>query len=108
MGIVDFDVLDAVEEFLDACEAAGVRGSAGIESRVFIPEFADREINSPGEPGVYYHMGIGFTGGALTPRPRPFSASCASSRPSATVPWSRASMPTWRPSPSTTTPTCCR
>ena len=67
LGIVDFDVLDAVEEFLDACEAAGVRGSAGIESRVFIPEFADREINSPGEPGVYYHMGIGFTGGALTP-----------------------------------------
>ena len=67
LGIVDFDVLDAVEEFLDACDAAGVRGSAGIESRVFIPEFADREINSPGEPGVYYHMGIGFTGGAITP-----------------------------------------
>jgi hypothetical protein len=67
LGIVDFDVLDAVEEFLDACEAAGVRGSAGIESRVFIPEFSEREINSPGEPGVYYHMGIGFTGGAVTP-----------------------------------------
>ncbi len=67
LGIVDFDVLDAVEEFLDACDAAGVRGSAGIESRVFIPEFADREINSPGEPGVYYHMGIGFMGGAITP-----------------------------------------
>src|SRR5215204_2285991 len=67
LGIVDFDVLDAVEEFLDACDAAGVRGSAGIESRVFIPEFADREINSPGEPGVCYHMGIGFTGSALTP-----------------------------------------
>jgi len=60
-GIVDFDVLDAVEEFLDACEIVGVRGSAGIETRVFIPEFATREINSPGEPGVYYHMGIGFT-----------------------------------------------
>lgn len=62
-GIVDFDVLDAVEEFLDAGEIAGVRGSAGIETRVFIPEFATREINSPGEPGVYYHMGIGFTSG---------------------------------------------
>jgi hypothetical protein len=62
-GIVDFDVLDAVEEFLDACEIAGVRGSAGIETRVFIPQFAAREINSPGEPGVYYHMGIGFTSG---------------------------------------------
>jgi hypothetical protein len=61
IGIVDFDVLDGVEEFLLACDAAGVRGSAGIETRVFIPEFATREINSPGEPGVYYHMGIGFT-----------------------------------------------
>ncbi len=61
MGIVDFDVLDGVDEFLDACEALGVRGSAGIETRVFIPEFATREINSPGEPGVCYHMGIGFT-----------------------------------------------
>ena len=63
IGIVDFDVLDGVEEFLGACEVAGVRGSAGVETRVFIPEFATREINSPGEPGVYYHMGIGFTTG---------------------------------------------
>jgi hypothetical protein len=29
----------------------------------FIPQFATREINSPGEPGVYYHLGIGFTSG---------------------------------------------
>jgi hypothetical protein len=64
LGIVDFDVLDGVEEFLDGCDAAGVRGSAGIETRVFIPQFAAREINSPGEPGVYYHMGVGFTSGA--------------------------------------------
>jgi hypothetical protein len=61
IGMVDFDVLDAVDEFLAACDAVGVRGSAGIETRVFIPEFATREINSPGEPGVCYHMGIGFT-----------------------------------------------
>lgn len=60
LGIVDFDVLDGVDEFLGACELVGVRGSAGIETRVFIPEFATREINSPGEPGVCYHMGIGF------------------------------------------------
>jgi len=33
----------------------------GIESRVFVPEFSDREINSPGEPGISYHMGTGFT-----------------------------------------------
>jgi hypothetical protein len=61
MGIVDFDVLDAVDEFLEACECLEVRGSTGLETRVYIPEFADREINSPGEPGVYYYMGIGFT-----------------------------------------------
>ncbi|NJN93752.1 MAG: hypothetical protein HC875_06515 [Anaerolineales bacterium] len=65
LGSVDFDVLDAVEEFLTACDAVGVRASAGIETRVFIPEFATREINSPGEPGVYYHMGIGFTSGQV-------------------------------------------
>jgi hypothetical protein len=64
IGIVDFDVLDGVEEFLGACDAAGVRGSGGVETRVFIPQFATREINSPGEPGVFYHMGIGFTSGA--------------------------------------------
>ncbi len=60
-GIVDFDVLDGVDEFLAACDAVGVRGSAGIETRVHIPEFATRETNSPGEPGIFYHMGIGFT-----------------------------------------------
>ena len=60
MGIVDFDVLDGVDEFLGACDEVGLRGSAGIETRVFIPEYADQEINSPGEPGVCYHMGIGF------------------------------------------------
>jgi hypothetical protein len=63
MGIVDFDVLDGVDEFLDACDLLGVRGSAGIETRNFLPEFANYEINSPGEPGVYYNMGIGFSTG---------------------------------------------
>ncbi len=63
LGIVDFDVLDGVDEFLGACEAAGVRGSAGIETRVYVPEYATRELSSPGEPGITYHMGIGFTSG---------------------------------------------
>jgi len=61
MGIVDFDVLDGVDEFLDACDRVGIRGSAGMETRVYVPEFSTREINSPGEPGIFYHMGIGFT-----------------------------------------------
>ena len=60
-GIVDFDVLDGVDEFLSACDLLGVRGSAGMETRVYVPEFSSREINSPGEPGIFYHMGIGFT-----------------------------------------------
>src|SRR5512138_2506353 len=34
LGCVDFDVLDAVDEFLDACQLAGVRGSAAMETRV--------------------------------------------------------------------------
>jgi hypothetical protein len=61
MGIVDFDVLDGVNEFLDACQLLEVRGSAGMETRIYLPEFSTREINSPGEPGVSYYMGVGFT-----------------------------------------------
>jgi hypothetical protein len=61
VGVVDFDVLDAVDEFLSACDKANLRGVAGIETRVYIPEFGDREINSPGEPGIFYLMGEGFT-----------------------------------------------
>jgi hypothetical protein len=37
-----------------------VRASTGLETRVFIPEFSTREINSPGEPGIFYYMVIGF------------------------------------------------
>jgi len=56
-------VLEAVDEFLDACARVGIRGCAGIETRVFVPPFETREINSPGEPGVSYHMGVGFVSG---------------------------------------------
>ena len=61
LGCVDFDVLDAVDEFLEACQLVGVRGSAALETRVYVPEFATREINSPGEPGIFYYMGTGLT-----------------------------------------------
>jgi len=60
-GIVDFDVLDGMEEFLWAGELLGLRTVVSLESRVFVPEFETRVINSPGEPGVAYHMGVGFT-----------------------------------------------
>lgn len=59
-GSVDFDVLDAVEEFTAACKKLGVKGCCGMETRTFVPEFSTREINSPGEPGVSYHLGLGF------------------------------------------------
>ncbi len=62
MGLVDFDVIDGVDEFLDACDLLGIRAGASMETRIFVPEFSTREINSPGEPGVLYHMGIGFVG----------------------------------------------
>jgi hypothetical protein len=61
-GIVDFDVLDGVDEFHEAGRLIGLKGCAGLESRVFVPEFATLEINSPGEPGVAYNMGVGFPG----------------------------------------------
>ena len=64
-GVVDFDVLDGVDEFLAAAEMLGVKGCGGMESRVFVPEFSSRVINSPGEPGVSYHMGVGFPKGEL-------------------------------------------
>jgi len=68
-GIVDFDVLDGVDEFLDACRLLELRGCAGLETRVYIPELADKEINSPGEPGISYHMGAGFTRSSVGAHP---------------------------------------
>jgi len=60
VGTVDFDVLDALDEFRQACRLLGLKGCSGLETRVFVPEFATRVINSPGEPGISYHMGVGF------------------------------------------------
>ena len=58
--VVDFDVLDALEEFLEAARMLGLKACAGLETRVFVPEFATRVMTSPGEPGITYHMGVGF------------------------------------------------
>ena len=67
LGTVDFDVLDAVEEVLEACDRVAVRAAAGVETRVYVPEFATREINSPGEPGICYFVGEGFVGQEAPP-----------------------------------------
>jgi hypothetical protein len=66
-GIVDFDVLDGADEFLAAGRLIGLKSCASLESRTFVPEFAAYVINSPGEPGVAYHMGVGFAGAVAHP-----------------------------------------
>ena len=73
-GVVDFDVLDALDEFLDACQLLGLKGCAGLETRVFVPEFEDRVINSPGEPGISYHMGVGFPSASVPEQQKNFIA----------------------------------
>jgi hypothetical protein len=60
IGTTDFDVLDALDEFREVCRLLGLKGCSGLETRVYVPEFATRVINSPGEPGISYHMGVGF------------------------------------------------
>lgn len=62
----DFDVLDAADEFLEAAALLGLRGASHLETRVYAPEFAAVETNSPGEPGICYVMGAGFP---RTPQP---------------------------------------
>lgn len=60
IGIVDFDTIEAVEETRFASDYCGINSINGFETRVFIKEWEDKVINSPGEPGIYYFCGIGF------------------------------------------------
>ncbi len=59
-GLCDFDVLDGLEEFVEAGLVLGLRTTVNLETRAFVSEFADVDINSPGEAGVAYVMGAGF------------------------------------------------
>ncbi|MCB2202724.1 hypothetical protein KQH56_01830 [bacterium] len=61
MGIIDFDTLDGVDEFLWACDQFNLRGTASMETRTYLPAFAEDVITSPNEPGVTYHILAGFT-----------------------------------------------
>lgn len=72
-GSVDFDVLDAMDEMFEAGEVLGVRTNVALETRVFAPEFPDWEFSSPGEPGILYFMGTGFT---RLPEPGTSAAAC--------------------------------
>jgi hypothetical protein len=60
VGIIDFDVLDGLAEFIWAGDQLGLKTSVGLETRSFLGELADSEIDSPGEPGVSYIAGAGF------------------------------------------------
>ena len=59
-GVVDFDVLDGLDETLAAGDALRSKLTMGIETRVYIQDFARDVINSPNEPGISYFMGQGF------------------------------------------------
>jgi len=59
-GLCDFDVLDGLEEFLEAGRMLELRTTVNLETRVYLGEFAGGDITSPGEPGVTYIMGAGF------------------------------------------------
>lgn len=65
-GIVDFDVIDGQQEFIIAGEMLKLRTSVDLETRSFMTEYADREIDSPGEPGVSYILAGGFVKNILT------------------------------------------
>lgn len=67
-GLVDFDVLDGLDEFHDTGWRLDLRTVVSLETRVYVPEFADRVINSPGEPGIAYHMACGFARRSDNPR----------------------------------------
>lgn len=59
-GLCDFDVLDGLEEFLNAGVVLGHRAAVSLETRAYFAEYAGGDISSPGEPGVTYVMGAGF------------------------------------------------
>ncbi len=60
-GIVDFDVLDGMDEFIAACELLDLRTDVAMETRVLISEYSDKVITSPNEPGIAYFMMTGVT-----------------------------------------------
>lgn len=61
-ALCDFDVLDGLEEFLAAGQLLALRSAVHLETRAYVRELASVDISSPGEPGVTYIMGCGFTG----------------------------------------------
>jgi hypothetical protein len=61
-ALCDFDVLDGLSEFHEAGRWLALRTAVHLETRAYVREQASVDISSPGEPGVAYIMGCGFTG----------------------------------------------
>ena len=59
-ALCDFDVLDGMNEFFAATAAFGIRSAVHLETRAYLKELSEEDINSPGEHGVTYIMGCGF------------------------------------------------
>ena len=59
VGTVDFDTLSSVQPAWNAGLMLGQKVVASFETRIYLPEFAHKTINSPGEPGVCYIMVTG-------------------------------------------------
>lgn len=58
-GVVDFDVLDGMEEFLSGGLSLNMPVCASMETRVFVGDYADKVMTSPNEPGITYFMAGG-------------------------------------------------
>jgi len=69
-GLCDFDVLDGLEEFIEAGLVLGLRATVNLETRAYLKEYAGVDISSPGEPGVIYVMGAGFAEGVEPDSPQ--------------------------------------
>ncbi len=61
VGSTDFDTLDAMEEMFEAGKILKIPTTVSLETRTYAEAYATEEVSSPGEPGVMYMMGIGFT-----------------------------------------------
>jgi hypothetical protein len=63
VGSIEFDVLDEIEQRFKVGDLLGLAVDIGLETRVFCPEYYEKELvmNSPGEPGISYAMGMSFT-----------------------------------------------
>ena len=60
-GVIEFDVIDGLQEFQVAGEILKLRISVGVETRSYFARFAAVDIDSPGEPGVNYVIAAGFS-----------------------------------------------